>query len=48
MPTKTQAKKAGISESQRQTMFSTAKAYSTRPNTASNRATINKTAAKRK
>jgi hypothetical protein len=48
MPTKAQARKAGISESQRQTMLSSAKAYSARSSTMGSRTTINRVAAKRK
>jgi hypothetical protein len=48
VPTKAQAAKAGISESQRQRLHSTALAYSGRPNTAGTKSTVRAVVNKRK
>lgn len=48
VPTKNMARKAGISETQRQKMHATALAYSGRRSTASTKARVGATVAKRK
>lgn len=48
VPTQRQAQKAGIGETQRQTMHAAAKSYSGRKSTAGSPRTVSRTVAKRK